>query len=230
MCIWEQDMGIMERKEREREVRRQMIMDSARDIILENGVESVRMSEIARECELSKATLYLYFRNKESLLEAIFEEAVSSFIEYNESRIKESDSGIDAIRMLWKCYLDRFRDSSDIFILIGIKNFIAPSFPLLHDTADENSRKAGGKMINLLQNVIERGIRDGSLETRFDARTLARTVLIISSGIVDNVARLPRDVRNMKLVIAEMRRVFEILLRGMAGPGVDRSQLNLSDL
>lgn len=46
-------MGISERKEREREVRRQMIMDSARDIILENGVESVRMSEIARECELT---------------------------------------------------------------------------------------------------------------------------------------------------------------------------------
>lgn len=223
-------MGITERKEREREVRRQMIMDSARDIILEHGVESVRMSEIARECELSKATLYLYFRNKESLLEAIFEEAVSSFIEYNESRIKESDSGIDAIRTLWKCYLDRFRDSSDIFVLIGIKNYIAPSFPLLHDTIDDASRKAGVKMINLLQNIIERGVRDGSLETRFDARTLARTVLIISSGIVDNVARLPRDVRNMKLVIAEMRRVFEILLRGMAGPEVDRAQLNLSDL
>ncbi len=223
-------MGITERKKRERDVRRQMILDSARDIILEHGVESVRMSEIARECELSKATLYLYFKNKESLLEAIFEEAVSSFIEYTEARIAENDSGIDAIRTLWKCYLDRFRDSSDIFVLIGIKNFIAPSFPLLHDTTDINSRKAGGKMISLLQNVIEHGIRDRTLETRFDAKTLSRTVLIVSSGIVDNVARLPRDVRNMRLVIDEMRRVFEILLRGMAGPDVDRSQLNLSDL
>ncbi len=223
-------MGITERKEREREVRRQMIMDSARDIILEHGVESVRMSEVAKECELSKATLYLYFKNKESLLESIFGEAVNSFVEYSEAHIKETNSGIDAVRMLWKCYLDRFRDSSDIFVLIGIKNFIAPSFPLLRDPFDDSPRTPGDTMLDLLQKVIERGIQDGSLETRFDAKTLSRTILIVSSGIVDNVARLPRDLRNMKLVIAEMRRVFEILLRGMAGPGVDREQLNLSDL
>lgn len=223
-------MGIAERKEREREVRRQMILDSARDIILERGVEAVSMADIARECELSKATLYLYFRNKESLLEAIFTEAGNSFCEYVESRILEKDSGITAIRVLWKCYLDRFSDSSDIFILIGIKNFIAPSFPLLYGSDDIASRMPGARMLALVRDVISRGMRDGTLETRLDANTLARTILIVSSGIIDSVARLPRDLRDMSLVVAEMRRVFELLLRGMAGPGVDRAQLNLSDL
>ena len=52
---------------------------------------------------------------------------------------------------------------------------------------------------------------------------------IIASGIVDSVARLPRDLRDMSIVLAEMQRVFELLLRGMAAPGVDRSQLSLSE-
>jgi hypothetical protein len=33
----------------------------------------------------------------------------------------------------------------------------------------------------------------------------------------------------MSIVLAEMQRVFELLLRGMAAPGVDRSQLSLSE-
>ncbi len=222
-------MGIAERKERERELRRQMILDSAREIILERGVESVSMSDIARECELSKATLYLYFRNKESLLEAIFNEAGNAFVEYVEARLSEDDSGITAIRVLWQCYLDRFSDSSDIFVLIGIKNFIAPSFPLLYDAGGKCAKLPGARMISLIRDVIARGLRDGTLGTDLDAESLARTVLIVSSGIIDNVARLPRDLRDMSLVVSEMRRVFEILLRGMAGHGVDTSQLKLSE-
>lgn len=207
-----------------------MILDSARDIILERGVESVSMADIARECELSKATLYLYFHNKESLLEAIFNEAGNFFCEYVESRISDSDSGITAIRVLWQCYLDRFSDSNDIFILIGIKNFIAPSFPLLYEAVDKNSRMPGARMLSLVRDVIERGLRDGTLETDVDAEVFARTILIVASGIIDNVARLPRDLRDMSLVVSEMRRVFELLLRGMAGPGVDSSQFKLSDI
>jgi len=84
-------------------------------------------------------------------------------------------------------------------------------------------------MLSLVQEVIERGLHDGTLETSLDAKTLSRTVFIIASGIVDSVARLPRDLRDMSIVLAEMQRVFELLLRGMAAPGVDRSQLSLSE-
>lgn len=84
-------------------------------------------------------------------------------------------------------------------------------------------------MLSLVQEVIERGLHDGTLETNLDAKTLSRTVFIIASGIVDSVARLPRDLRDMSIVLAEMQRVFELLLRGMAAPGVDRSQLSLSE-
>lgn len=222
-------MGISERKEREREVRRQTILDSARDLILDRGVESVSMADIARECELSKATLYLYFANKESLLEAIFEEAGESLVKYVESRISAEDSGISAIRILWQSYVERFSDSSDIFVLIGIKNYIAPGFPLLASEGKCLVKKPGTRLLGLVRSVIARGLEDGTLESDEDADTLAKTVLTVSSGIIDNVARLPRGMRDMSIVVAEMKRVFELLLRGLAGPGVDKSKLRFLD-
>jgi len=60
-------MGILERKEREKERRRQQIMVAAKRVFSEKGFSKATMEDIAQEAELSPGTLYLYFKNKEEL-------------------------------------------------------------------------------------------------------------------------------------------------------------------
>ncbi len=60
-------MGILERKQREKEQRRKEIMDAARVVFSAKGFNRATMEEIATEAELSPGTLYLYFKNKEEL-------------------------------------------------------------------------------------------------------------------------------------------------------------------
>jgi AcrR family transcriptional regulator len=60
-------MGIKERKEREREMRRQQIMVAAKRVFIQNGYEKSTVEDIAREAELSPGTLYLYFKSKDEL-------------------------------------------------------------------------------------------------------------------------------------------------------------------
>ena len=65
-------MGIPERKEREKEQRRNDIIDAAERIFFTKGVEHSTMDDVATEAELSKGTLYLYFKSKEDIQFAIF--------------------------------------------------------------------------------------------------------------------------------------------------------------
>jgi AcrR family transcriptional regulator len=65
-------MGIAERKERERERRRNDILDAAEEVIFKQGIDHATMDAIAEKAELSKATLYLYFESKEEIYFAIF--------------------------------------------------------------------------------------------------------------------------------------------------------------
>ena len=58
-------MGIAERKEREKLQRRKDIIDAAEKVFFYRGFESATMDEIAEKVELSKGTLYLYFKSKE---------------------------------------------------------------------------------------------------------------------------------------------------------------------
>ena len=57
-------MGIAERREREKRMRRRQIVDAAKKIFSIKGFSGATMENIAQEAELSPATLYLYFTNK----------------------------------------------------------------------------------------------------------------------------------------------------------------------
>jgi AcrR family transcriptional regulator len=60
-------MGIAERRERGKAQRRLDIVRAAEKVFLSKGYDDATMDEIAEEAELSKGTLYLYFKGKEDV-------------------------------------------------------------------------------------------------------------------------------------------------------------------
>lgn len=224
------EMGIYERKEREKNERRSLILDSARRLIFERGVDSVSMQDIANDCELSKGALYLYFDNKESLLRELFHEAGTQFIGYVQDRIKPTDSGLQAIRTLWLIYLELFGESIDIIVLFGVNNALTPGFPWILDSTkkdDEGSESDSTVLVKLFEQLIARGVSDGSLVSSLDPVRVARSIFVIAGGIVDNIARLPLEMRNHKIILEEMKAILEIVLRGLASPSCDPALLQL---
>lgn len=60
-------MGTPERREREKQKRRQEILDAAKKVFSREGFKGATIEEIAREAELSTGTLYLYFKSKDEM-------------------------------------------------------------------------------------------------------------------------------------------------------------------
>lgn len=54
--------------------KRRQILVGARQVFLDHGFDAASMGAIARQAAVSKGTLYVYFKNKEELFEAIVEE------------------------------------------------------------------------------------------------------------------------------------------------------------
>jgi AcrR family transcriptional regulator len=55
-------------------LKRRQIIEGAREVFLTHGFDAASMNDIARKAGVSKGTLYVYFKNKEELFEAIAEE------------------------------------------------------------------------------------------------------------------------------------------------------------
>ena len=58
----------------ERDNLRQQILDAARSLFVERGIEAVSMREIAKKINYSATTLYNHFADKEALLQAVCDE------------------------------------------------------------------------------------------------------------------------------------------------------------
>lgn len=63
-----------------RAARREAILDAALDEFTERGFAGARLEDVARRAGIAKGTIYLYFRDKESLFQELVRSALSPFV------------------------------------------------------------------------------------------------------------------------------------------------------
>lgn len=99
-------MGPKARREREREALRQVILDAARELFIEEGYESVSMRRIAEKIEYSPTTIYLYFEDKLSLLIAICQETFAKLAKKMELIGREADDPVANLKKGCRAYVE----------------------------------------------------------------------------------------------------------------------------
>ena len=96
-------MGILERKEREREEIRRKILDAARDLFAREGYERVTMRRVADAIEYSATTIYNHFEDKDDLVQALCHEDFAKLLGHLEARALPEDP-VEKIRQLGLAY------------------------------------------------------------------------------------------------------------------------------
>src|SRR5262245_27740873 len=80
-------------RERKKQQTRRLIADTARRLFGERGFEAVTVAEVAREADVSEATVFNYFPTKEDL----FYSGLEAFEEELLSAIRDRDAGESVI-------------------------------------------------------------------------------------------------------------------------------------
>ena len=106
-------MSIKDRREREKEQRRSDIINAAEKLFFAKGYDDVSMNDIANEVELSKATLYLYFANKEELFFAIVLRGTLILNSTIKEEVEKAKSGIDKVSAFRNAYYEFTKNYGD---------------------------------------------------------------------------------------------------------------------
>ena len=93
-------MGIPERRSREKAGRRNAILKAAKSLIARYGVEGMSMNQLAESTELNKATLYLYFEDKDDLVDAVVYEGLVFLEKEHQEADRPALSGFDKVTNL----------------------------------------------------------------------------------------------------------------------------------
>ena len=90
-------MSLGKWKEREKEQRRNDIINAARKLFVDRDFDEVSMDEIAEDIGLGKSTLYLYFKNKEALYFAIELRGIQIWVEMVKEEVKKGTTGLEKL-------------------------------------------------------------------------------------------------------------------------------------
>ncbi|PJB83306.1 MAG: TetR family transcriptional regulator [Acidobacteria bacterium CG_4_9_14_3_um_filter_49_7] len=101
-----------------KEEKRNKIIHAAIRIFARNGYFNSRVSEIAKEAGVADGTIYIYFKSKNEILSAIFDEALDKFVRVSEDKLKSIFDPIERLEMiafLHLQYLGANRDLATVF-------------------------------------------------------------------------------------------------------------------
>jgi AcrR family transcriptional regulator len=97
-------MGTADRIEREKIAKRTAILDAARELFLERGVDAVTLREVAQKVEYSTTAIYVHFKDKQDLIAQMVREDFGKFAGALLA-MKDIPDPLDRLVALGKAYL-----------------------------------------------------------------------------------------------------------------------------
>jgi AcrR family transcriptional regulator len=204
---------IAQRRVEEKERRRAEILDAAEALYAKEGWDLVTVDQVARGARLSRALVYVYFKDKEEILFAIGERAMcllrDRFIAAAASRALGMEK-IEAIGRAYMAYAFEFPHYFDF-----CSKFNAHSGSPEPGSHDFGCRAAGDEAIAVVVKAIECGIADGSIRpTIGEPILLAVTLWSFTHGLIQLAMAKGSDMARFGIGIPELSNYgFDLLRR-----------------
>lgn len=155
-------MGIQDRKIREKENRIELIKDAGKSVFFEKGFQKTTMEEIANLAEISKGTIYLYFKNKDDLYTSI----LLAGNEWVRERLIRFEKDLEE---------GEFKSSGDL-----VMGFFKMDFEIYNENPDSLKIYQSFQLNNLFLNLSKENfdrINDGGRENlRISRRIIAKAI------------------------------------------------------
>jgi AcrR family transcriptional regulator len=174
-------MTVANRREREQSMRRESIINAARQLFDEKGVDLTTVEEIAARAEVGKGTIYSYFQSKEQIYIAILENGLDVLKERMERAMENPASAEDALHRMYDVFIKFNQEQKgfveSLFIQTEQQNF----FRLSGVVGGLKNRAAVWN--ELVAKVLQWGIRRGEFK-KLDVAKLTQVIVGMIVGLI----------------------------------------------
>ncbi len=200
------------KSEDEKQQLRNLILDAARELFVERGVESVTMREIARRIGYSATAIYLHFKDKEALIRALCDTdflALASGLQ----QILQIPDPVERMKALGQGYARFALSHPNHYRMM----FMTPRPPCDPDNSevqkDNPEQDAYAQLKHVVQQVFDRGLfRDDCR----DPELIAQTIWAGIHGVCSLEITLANDIWvNWRDVSDRLLIMQDVLVRGL---------------
>ncbi|MEM6964490.1 MAG: TetR/AcrR family transcriptional regulator [Bacteroidota bacterium] len=167
------------KKLREKEFRKLMILDSAETILHREGLNGLSMSLVAKEAEVAKGTLYLYFKNKEEILSHLALKARGMLLAEFHKRTQKHKNPLKKIEgIIWSNYY-MYKEQKLYHDLMNVYDSNAQ----LEET--EALRQKGVEISSFIVAIIDQAKTLGLVKKTFDAHQFSFILWGMCAGMLN---------------------------------------------
>jgi AcrR family transcriptional regulator len=181
-------MTTAQRRLEEKERRRAEIVQAAGELALAGSWDAVTMDGVAKHARLSRALVYLYFRDKTALHAALCEQAGAFLYQRFHEAVARHRRGYDQAEAIGRAYVAFAAEMPHYFEAMSRFEARVPDTddPL---SSDLRVLRGGERIKSLMEQAIEQGIADGSIRADVgDVRVVGLALWGMTHGIIQIAA------------------------------------------
>ncbi|MDR3594949.1 TetR/AcrR family transcriptional regulator [Clostridium sp.] len=202
-------MGIIERKQMEKEAIRKKILDAASEILVEEGYDKLSIRKIASRIEYSPGIIYHYFKDKGEIIAFIVEEEYGKILKMLSEIPIDAENPEKTIEQTFRGYIELILEAPEKFRAILMNDIEAVQEKV--NILDRGISKERKSMQGLCK-VIELGIEKGKFR-KMDAELTAQIIWTSTHGLISRLIiekNVPKDQKERLI-----NHHFEILINGL---------------
>jgi len=179
---------IAERRQEEKDRRRNEIIDAAEEVFARVGFDAATMEEFARQARLSRALLYVYFKDKSDLHFAICERAMDLLRRRFEEAAGRHRLGIDQVSAIGRAYVAFAQEVPHYFDAMARFEAHRPE-EVTDGSQEQGCLMAGDRVHQTIVDSINVGIADGSVRKDVgNPYLLSVTLWALMHGIIQLIS------------------------------------------
>jgi AcrR family transcriptional regulator len=210
-------MGLEERRRREKENRKNAMLKAARKLFFDKGFKNVTVESIAKKAELSKGSVYLYFKSKEDIYTQILLSDIDKFHKVMANIMQEGQSSSAMLMALANLYVDFFMNDRELFRIM-MNYMLNIDHMNLPEEIDHLIVKATNKTIDIIEEIFMVGIRSGEFPPYIDLRQKRNAIWGLLNGIISLHLFTGTEEKRGEWIRSTIQTGLNTFLRGMRTP------------
>jgi len=207
-------LGRLERRGKEKDNRKKLILKSARALFFEKGFNNVTVDAIAKSSELGKGSIYLCFSSKEEIYAQILLNDIESFNQQVSTLFNTKRIAADLLVEFSYIYVDFFLNDPELFRIL-MTFMLQPAKMNLSEKINSQILTANARSIDAIGKILQLGMASKEFPSNINLKQKQNAVWGLLNGIISLYLYFGQETKRREKISSTIKLALEIFIKGL---------------
>ena len=208
-------MSSQDRREKERESRRSAILKAARKLFFDRGFKNVTVDNIAAKAEVSKGSVYLYFKSKEEIYtQILINDSIATFEDWKNKFSAKDIPPAELLLEFADNYIDYFLNENELFRILMTFMLHADDM-ILTDEQNSQLLQTTNDNIKFVSEILQKGIDSGEFLPIINIWQTQNAIWGLLNGVISLFLFMGNPAKRAERIHSTVKNSLTSIIKGL---------------